>query len=247
MNKLIMVILAMLLAVPIMGNAQDTASKFNTADTACPVIVKYIGSSTNNFTITANNLTAVFDGSSSTKSLGPTITTADVAGFLNAITNGDGHAVFKAKVWEALSTDIVTNKIRQCTNFVAGSTWDKSIFKWDTSVALTYDAICDVPNSAGMPMGAYEITGIVGDPTGTGNVTLNVYGDDTMLYQKTFTSPVYVPTDVGTTNTAADAVVTLESANFPGIWIGAGQRGLVRATRATTATTGGVGATIKNR
>lgn len=244
MNRKMIIGLAVLLAIPLIGYSQVTASKFRAADASCALAVKYIGTDTNLVTVAEPVITVVADGLSQTKTMGETTTVGDVGAWFEAITNATGAKLFKAVAWEALTTDIMTNKILASSASEVDKTWDMSKICWDVSDALHYDVVCDTPNANGYARGNYMLKGISGDPTGTGNVTLNVYVDDTMLYQKTFTSPVYVPTSVGTTNTAADPIVTLESADFPGIWIGAGQKGLVRATRATSATTGGVGASV---
>lgn len=244
MNRNIMIGLAVLFAIPLIGNAENKSSKYSETDKNCPILVKYIGTSTNNCTISGTTVTIVADGLSQSKQLATALTVNDMVTWLNAITNESGHLLFKSACWEAITTDTLTNKLINATNKVIDSAWDTGIFKWDTSAHLSYNVVCDTPSSEGIALGNYQLEGIFGDPTGTGNVTLNVYGEDTILYQKTFTSPFYVVTSVGTTNTTADNTITLESGNFPGIHIGAGQKALIRATRASTATTGGVGASV---
>lgn len=241
------VLLSALVALAMVSfcHAQVTVSAFRDYDLACPIQVKYIGSDTSvaTGTLAATSVVMTFDGCTITKAFNQTYTVADLTGWINSITNGDGHLVFKAAQWEALGTDLVSNKLMLCTNTI-DQEWNKFMFKWDTSGHLAYNVICDIPNSAGSPIGNYEMKQPYGLPTGTGNLTLYVYSDDTLIFEDYVTSPYYVSTSVGTTNTWAEDTVRLATFDFPGIRIPAGKRGLVRAARATSATTGGIGVSI---
>ena len=181
---------------------------------------------------------------------------AQAVAWINSITNATGTHVLTAAPWEALTTDTLTNNLMVTTNEVIKNVWDLNRFKWDTSVVLHYDVVPDSPASFnGAPAGGYALADVFGSPSGTGNVTLDVYLNDTLAYERTVTSPVYTlpatllwgGTNVQTNTLTTDATVSLDglTGNFPLIKIGGGVKCLVRATRATTATTGIIGASIE--
>ncbi len=90
-----------------------------------------------------------------------------------------------------------------------------------------------------------DITSIYGDIGGTGNITVEIYLNQTQKYQSSVVSPVYVPAaNTGASNSviqAADEVST-GILDIPLYFnVGKDQDCLVKATRATTGTTGGIG------
>ena len=176
---------------------------------------------------------------------GPTETFGDVAGAVDAITNASGTRCFDAQVWGALSTDIPSNKvIASSAAAIVNNTWTGYAID-DTSGTKDYRIVTD-----GITMdqlGGYKVLGVMGEPGGTGNVTVKVYDDDTLLYQKTHVSPTYtLPSSVnytGVVTQTADNVVSIDAV-LPPIYIPRGSKGMIEATRATTGTTGGIGVSV---
>lgn len=242
--------IAMFIAVCLTGiNAFSQGSAWRGADVSAPVLVKYIGAATETVTITptASNITVAGDSlvPSQEITIGSGGTLATVLAGLNAITNTSGALVIKAVYWEGLSTDVASNAI-VATAFVLknANVWEKPIL-WDTSTHLSYNVVPDNPTASGKPYGGYRLTGIMGEATGTGDVTVGVYFDGVAAFVDTVTSPTYVKALDNNTNTVNNLVSLGKEVNLGGgIIVPTGTRCLVRATRATTATTGGIGASL---
>jgi hypothetical protein len=227
-----------------------------TQDASNPILLKYLGTSTNRVSVIAGgSITVVADGLSQSLPLESTVTVSRVVGWLNSITNTSGYNLFSAIVWEALGTDSASNSLVTGTNVVS-SQWDANTFFWDTSACLHYDVVPDMPpqypSATGGAMGGYTLNRIWGNPDGTGNVTVDVYLNDVLTYERVVISPVYLQpsayiwggTNPVTNSLTADNGVEISGLTgmFPGIHVGGGKRCLVRAKRATTATTGVIGA-----
>jgi hypothetical protein len=115
---------------------------------------------------------------------------------------------------------------------------------WDTSNCLHYDVVANPGMGRDRPAGGVGIGSIYGDFTGTGNVTLSVYVNRSRKFLKTIESPVYVLGVASATNVASTLIEPFIVFDTP-LVIGADQVGFVRAARATTATTGGIGCGIE--
>lgn len=254
MKRTVTSVLVLLVLVSLSLGQGVRSSSVRVQDTSCPIAVKYVGTGTNALTLSAGWLfTVVADGRSSSTQLVAGSTVSTIVGFLNNVTNASGINQFVAVPWEALTTDTVSNNLILLTNAVIGAAFDVTTIKWDTSACLHFDVVPDITTPSGIPQGGFTLDGVWGNPTGTGNVTLDVYANDTLMYERTITSPVYVTPQYNngsnvTTNTT-DAFVSLSSGSnpFPSIHIGLGKKCLVRASRATTATTGVIGASINNQ
>jgi hypothetical protein len=113
---------------------------------------------------------------------------------------------------------------------------------WDTSAHLAYDVY--LPSTAYGGVGAYNISRIVGQPTGTGNLTTSIYKGGTLIYQKVDTSPVYVNPATwleGGTDTVTNTFGVINVVNLDesiGLTVLGGQGVFIRSARSTTATTG---------
>jgi len=230
-------------------------SVWGNADEPSALLVRYVGTSEATVTFASALVTITNEGVVSTLALGPATALSAVKSAIEGSTNATGKANLECMYWAGLAADTVSNKfIAASARFVSGSAtyplnkWTAALGVWDTSVALHYDAvITPIPMQRGV-IGGERLTSIIGDPTGTGNVTVKVYSDGTLKYQCTKVSPVYVwPATVGGTNDTtmtADAVVSLEEEHFgSGLYNPPGKVMFVRVARATTATTGGIGAT----
>jgi hypothetical protein len=216
-------------------------------DGASPFIVRYMDADdVGTITLAATAVTCVDDGNSTAISLTPTLTLAELVAAINACTNATGTKNFEAKMWAGVSADTVSNQIVAVSATTLTKTWS-TVAKWDTSVCLHYDVVAN-----GLPFGpdaeigsAGVITGLYGEPAGTGNRTVSVYVNGSRKFYQTFVSPFYVPT--------ADSTVNVVNATFDastvdlgaGIPVGKDYVGFARVACATTATTGGLGLSIE--
>ena len=175
-------------------------------------------------------------------------TAAELAAAVAACTNVSGVAPLVVDSGCSLAADVTKNSYvvnTATTNISTDRKWVVP-FAWNTDVALHYDAYVPGKLATGGNDTRKIVQRIVGDIGGTGNVTLNVYIDGVKKYQRTITSPVYV-LDLMNTN-AVNAVVTLGNPDADGcdinIPIPRDSDCIIRATRATTGSTGGIGAVV---
>ena len=237
-------------------------------DTESPFLIKYTGTGSATVTVvTATGIT--INDSGNETNVDATNTIATVMGLINACTNAAGVKNFSTQIWGGLAADTCTIKLLAASATVLTPGQWSTVVKWDTSVGLTADCVLSTIGPGDSVITPRLLTSIFGDPIGTGNVTLRVYNDGTSVFQKTYTSPVYVnpasggggtiitmsgSTDVVTrvTNTIAGITYTADATveiNEPvNIRLSAGKVAFVRATRATSATTtlGGIGAAVKD-
>jgi hypothetical protein len=224
------------------------------ADVSEPIVIRYTpSSSTNTATAVwaATTLTISSPDNKSTQVVrfntteALSTTLADIA----AISNSSNKRCFSAWKWCALDTDTLTNSVLPYTNSLTANKYVKC-GKWDTSVDLHYSVVPQtiVGDTVFEPSGGGTIDTITGAPVGTGNVTVKVYEDGTEIWSTdTIISPFYaMPATVNYTGVVTS--VTHPELNLdlkPGIPMGQGKTYMVRATRATTATTGGIGVIVK--
>lgn len=196
-------------------------------------------------------LTVTCDGNVNTiTGTGSDDTIAELEVAIAACTNAAGEKKLSVDSAMALAADSTDLELLTGTYTATAGNW--ATLLWDTSVHLSYDLY--FPTSVMQPgQGAYEITSIQGQPTGTGNVTLSIYIDRVLVDQQVYVSPVYVNaaswisagSNASVTNAnVADAIVNL---NYKpnGLRCTGAQPVIIRAARATTATTGIISATVK--
>ena len=119
---------------------------------------------------------------------------------------------------------------------------------WDTGTHLSFDVY--IPGSkVGGTAGPKTIKGIYGNLGGTGNITVNIYKDQVEKYERVIVSPVYL-LSAGSplTNTAAadvigPAQIDIEM-DFP---VKNSENCLIRAARASSATTGSLGVKVQSK
>ena len=249
MKKITTVLVALLacvaLAAPAIGEVGYIAEA---ADSAEMLWIKYTGDQTTPQVTVTTSTIVLTDNDTQDDTL--TLTTesytlSEVAAWVNGRTNDSGTVIWEAKLRAGLGTDIVTNNfvIAAAATTVAKRTWEPHVL-WDTTAVERFDVVPTALNSREYSNG-YIIDRIVGEPGGTGNVTVYIYEDDVVIWQNTITSPYYVPAGdlsaANSTNTAVN-VVTLD---IPvGIPTFEGKRYHVRATR-TVGTTGVLGVITK--
>lgn len=190
--------------------------------------------------VTVDGLVNTVDGS------GNDDTIAEVTVLLAGVTNKSGEAKLLVDPSVSLGTDSTDGELLNGTYTAASGAWLS--IPWDTSAALHYDAsIQKAPQfSPGTMIDVskrWSIPGLVknvnGDITGTGDVTVSIYVNGVAKFQQVVTSPKYV-LGAGGTN-VADNAVYLQDLNIPDVAYGSQDAVLVRAARATTATTGNIG------
>lgn len=213
---------------------------YNEADEAYALSVKYSGDSDNATIICTTQTIAVADGTV-TNTIALTNTMAYTLGDLQDSTNSAGNRNFTFDYYSSLSTDSLSNKL--LAGVATLDVKDGKVYrtaKIDTSYSKTYDVTRSPVKLANGISGsaAATLTGITGNITGTGDATISVYVDGDKMWENVEQSPVFSTEDgsIFTTN----AIVNLNKE--VNMRIGKGKRVHVRATRATTATTGGLGA-----
>jgi hypothetical protein len=174
--------------------------------------------------------------------VGATNTIGEMTTVLGAVSNAAGEKLLTYDYNCALSADEFSTRVLTETNIIAAGAWGKAA-TWDTSVALHYNVYVPgkIAESGGVE-GRKVVSKLFGDVGGTGDVTLNVYEDGTEKYVETIRSPVYLQ---GATNILWASVATVNLSDKGFTWPCPRRTDvLIRATRATTGTTGGMGVTV---
>ncbi|MDO9541687.1 MAG: hypothetical protein Q7J98_05135 [Kiritimatiellia bacterium] len=152
---------------------------------------------------------------------------------INAFTNQAGAAgSYRAEYWGGVAADILSNNVVGITSAIPARVWTK-IAKFDTSAILHYDVVVFADGAVQM-----KVNQIMGQPTGTGKITVNAYVDGNKAYEWIHPGVEWYVSDATGTNYASNADIPVNLALPGGIAIPRGKKCVVRATRATTATTG---------
>ena len=218
---------------------------FDPEDSSEALFVKYSGSgATPQITVTTTTIVLTEEGIVNTLTLADdSYTLAEVAAWASALTNSSGNVVWEAKIRAGLSSDIVTNDfvIAVAATAMRKNTWEPHVI-WDTS-AVTNFSLCPSSILDRQYANGYCLDWITGEPGGTGDLTLSVYEDDVLIWRQTITSPYYVIDGTVGSALATNQPITVVTLDQPlhGIRTFEGKRYLVRAQRATTATTGTLG------
>jgi hypothetical protein len=216
-------------------NSEDASPVIRVKNTGSENVVMFNNTTGLSYTVTIGdvaNTIAFADGD----------TVAELAASVAACTNASGETPLEVDYNCSLGADSTKlgAAMNNTTNLNTNRKW-VAPFVWDTSVALQFSAYIPGKDSSGGVSSKKIIQKIVGDIGGTGDVTLAVYFNGVKTMQKVITSPVYVFGESNSVN-VANAVVSLnESLDLP---IPRDTDCLIRATRATTATTGGIGAIV---
>jgi len=156
-------------------------------------------------------------------------TISEIAEDIAACTNSSSGYVLRVDSDCSVSTDSTDDELlgSQTVTIAAGQ-WGEIV--WDTSVAKFYSVYMPSQADGGASGGAYKITNIYGTVGGTGALTLEVYVDGTLVWNDLHSSSSGVVTTV-----PIDVSIPVSGAK--GV--------MIRATRATTATTGLIGAVVE--
>jgi len=238
MKKLRVIVgLLLLAAIGVVHAEQEGVTFFNEADEAKAITIKYRGAATATITNAATTIELVDDDYTNSIAIGTTMSA--VLTSINAATNTAGIRNFTSDYLCSLSTDSLSNKLVAATAQVDISDGKEVQFlTMDTSATVTFDvARKDGP--------ACWVTGITGNPGGTGNATTTIYVDGDMKWTDISISPCY--DNVDGTIFSTNANVNLSGTFNESIYVGKDRTVLVRSTRATTATTGGIGVIFTQR
>lgn len=175
-------------------------------------------------------------------------TMTEIAALIAACTNASGVKSITVDYDCSLAADSTDDELLDSTSaIVQPGDWGDGAL-WDTSVALFYNVY--IPGSTvGGGKNNKVLEHIGGEVGGTGNVTLEVWIDQGIVWEKVFTSPIYV---VGATSTATstselyttDATTCIDVS--PEIPIKRNENCFIRATRGTTGTEGTMKATVEH-
>jgi hypothetical protein len=192
--------------------AEDAVFNFDAGDSA-----------TNNITIGSTVNTLDFSGAGAD-------TIVEIAALIAAVTNSAGVPVLLMDTRCALGTDSTDDELLDTQTITVpakvGSVESWGELLWDTSVHLSYDiyipAALQDPNKVRSPL---DIDHIYGNPLGTGDGTLSIYIGGELAWQ-------YQMPELFAATNAVRAEVQIPALK---------ESVLIRAARATTATTGHVG------
>jgi len=225
-------------------------SAWSDYDSAHPLLVRYTGSEAiATLQVTTAAIVIITDTTTTTCNYN-SITLAALRALILAAEDDDGNKEWECVIWAGLAADtLATDDFGDVAATAVTKKWNESITE-DTSQTLFYNLVPQpypvgkYAGRGGGNSGDYTITHIIGEPAGTGDATVSVYVDGTRAFYQTITSPVYVLGE--TTTQSADASINagLVVDVGAGIKVGSTAVGLIRIARASTSTTGGIGASV---
>jgi len=247
MKRLIVTLFVMLLVVS-SGYAGD--QHWQAEDTSPAIWIHNTGTEKATITIYED------DGATNRVVIGSTVTVMDMSGTaidtaaelasaVASATNSAGKKPLKAIVATSSDSETVDAELLVNTSGVAIEGGDWGSIPLDTSDVKYFSIFLPASKNGPASRGTVDIKKIYGDIGGTGNITVEIYVDQVQKYQSSIVSPAYVPSFSDTNSVsvghAADEV-------GPGILdidldftVGRSENCLIKATRATTGTTGGIG------
>jgi hypothetical protein len=218
----------------ILSKAADASIALRVYNSATGTLTVAVSTNGDHFVVT-------IDGNANTMNATTAYDTiTELATWIASCTNASGTAPLTVDSKPSLLADSTDDELSDASYTATTGNWLEVL--WDTSVALHYDIY--IPNRDNQKSRAnLDVVNINSVPAGTGDVTASVYIDGTLKWQKIITSPSYYAVD-GTTNawTADNNITVNENINIP---VKASQAAIVRVSRATTATTGNISATVK--
>ena len=167
-----------------------------------------------------------------------------------ACTNAAGTASLTINAEPSLAADSTDGELLDGTYTAVSGAWLELL--WDTSAHLSLDLYFP-SRTYQTGVSAYILDKVQALPTGTGNVTASIYKDGTLIASKIIASPEYRQSTFlsgGTNAIVTNTYDTLTDVNID--WevdmpFSGKDAVIVRATRATTLTTGVISATIPNQ
>ena len=250
-----MLLVATLMALPVFaGEAEDVVYKVEDKSIAFRVKNGY---STEKVQVVipngdnANCYVLIGSTSNALDLSGDTDTIAEIETAVEAFTNSSGKAKLTVDVDCSLDADSTDDELLDTQDVtIAPGDWGNIV--WDTSEIKHWSVYIPGDTSLGMPFGRKRIKEIYGNIGGTGNITLNIYANQTEKWEHVIVSPVYILGSV--TNGQATTSITTDDEvgpaqlsiplDFP---IGRDENVQIRAARASTATTGSLGARVESQ
>jgi len=173
-----------------------------------------------------------------------------LAASASVLTNASGVSSLTVNAEPSLAADSIDDELLDGTYTAAAGEWLELL--WDTSAHLSLDLYFP-SRTYQTGVSAYILDKVQALPTGTGNVTASVYKDGTLIASKIIASPEYRQSTFlsgGTNAIVTNTYDTLTDVNID--WevdmpFSGKDAVIVRATRATTLTTGVISATIPNQ
>jgi hypothetical protein len=222
------------------------------AEDSSPAVRVYNGFSSDLVITTggaSGSITCVVDSTTTTITDGNWDTVADLAAQLTTISNSSSRTLAKTDTdCVAATTESTDDELMDNTAVtIKAGTWGDIV--WDTSDVAHFDVY--IPG--GDVGGANEtklVEKILGSVGGTGNITLTGYIDGVQAWENLIVSPVYrVGATSANTTTSEQWVaddISPGELNLPvDLGVNPSENLLIRATRATTGTTGGMTAIIR--
>ena len=236
-SKLFEVLIALavmfLMAVPslwaaqIISKVEDTSVALrvkNGYDTTLTIVIA--GSGATDTTVSDGTTTNTLDTSGDVDEI------SELATAIEGCTNATGDAELTVNQEPSLAADSIDGQLLDGTYTAAAGKWLELL--WDTSECKFY-SLYFPSRTYQTGTSRYTLEHVNGLPGGTGDLTMYVYQDRTLIASKFYTLPVYVLTADYAVNAAVSAVSLDWELDFPFT----GQDAvIVRATRGTTATTG---------
>jgi hypothetical protein len=170
----------------------------------------------------------------------------EVHALLLACTNTSGQTLLTIDSEPSLGADSTDDELLDSQDItIAPGDWGELV--WDTSVCLFYSVYIPGSRATEGTVARKTLKRIYGNVGGTGNITVNIYEDQTEVYEYLVVSPVYIA-GVGAASTneyTADAIGPAQLSidlDFP---FGVGRDYMIRAAHATTGTSGSLGAIVE--
>ena len=216
----------------VMSKAADASVALRVKNGDMSTLTVVVTGAGTNFAVTVGGQAQTIDGNAGTGDI-----ISEIAALFAACTNTSAKKTLTVDANCSLAADTTKAKMLDGTYTAAAGKWLELL--WDTTAALHYDIY--LPGGE-YGSGSYKISKITGCPVGTGDVTLGIYQGGTLIGQQVYTSPKIALTLSPATN-AADNVVNIDWAvDMRNL---GGQAVIVRAARATSATTGIINAIIE--
>lgn len=238
MKKTIITLIALLVA----GLAFADTFHVENADTSPALRFENLGSEAVTINIyeggaAATNTVVVGSTSNTIDGSGATDTVAELAAAIVACTNSAGNPVLLADTRCSVSTDSTDGELLDGTYTIAAKSGTKTYWGellWDTSDVKWYSVYIPAARQAAEGVRSdISLDNIYGNPIGTGNVTLDVYVDGTKSWS--LLMPEVYAYSNNTATVALPVTLDLPVQRKPV---------MIRATRATTATTGNIGVKV---
>jgi len=174
---------------------------------------------------------------------GGTATVAELVSWITSFTNAEGGNRLTVDADPSISSSSVSNVMVLASQTIKQGKWGEP-FHYDTSLAKFYSVYlpgADVGGQGGVDRKIKKIYGSIG---GTGSITINTYLNGTEYGERIIVSPAYVSGVASATN-VSDEVGPGILDLLDEIPFGNTDNLLIKATRATTGTTGGIGVIVK--